>query len=69
MDNYIYLIKYNGEVIAAAADDKNASAVINKYITRDKTMERSFFEKEAIRFFDRKDFSIYDCMEEWYNEV
>lgn len=48
---YIYLIKYNGRVIAAAEDDDSATAVIQQYKRNEKSMDDSLFEKEAIRYF------------------
>lgn len=49
--NYIYLIKYNGEVIAAAENDERASEVILQYIRNTEGIDESLFEKESIRFF------------------
>lgn len=48
---YIYLIKYNGSVIAAAEDDERAKQVIKQYRRDNKTMKKELFSKEAIRFF------------------
>ena len=60
MDNYIYLIKYNGNIIAAASDDKNASATILHYMLQNKDMRAELFDKEAIRYFDRTCFATLD---------
>jgi hypothetical protein len=49
---YIYLIKYNGEVIAAAQEDASATAVINRYIKLNHIKDTSLFEKESIRYFE-----------------
>lgn len=48
---YIYLIKYNGEVIAAASDDDSATAVISQYKDYNEGMNPELFEKEAVRYF------------------
>lgn len=48
---YIYLIKYNGEVIAAASDDASATAVMNQYKDYNEGTNSELFEKEAIRYF------------------
>ena len=51
---YIYLIKYNGSVIAAAENDERASEVILQYIRNTEGIDKSLFEKESIRFFSQK---------------
>ena len=48
---YVYLIKYNNNVIAAADGDVMADKIIKQYIQHNKTMEIGKFEKEPIRFF------------------
>lgn len=48
---YIYLIKYYGEVIAAADSDEKVDAVINQYMRDNKDMKSDMFTREAIRFF------------------
>lgn len=48
---YVYLIKYNNNVIAAADGDVMADKIIKQYIQHNKTMEIDKFEKEPIRFF------------------
>lgn len=48
---YIYLIKYNGNVIAATDGDESATAVIYQYMDINKDMDIKLFEKEPIRFF------------------
>lgn len=48
---YIYLIKYYGEVIAAADSDEKVDAVIKQYMRDNKDMKIENFSKEAIRFF------------------
>lgn len=48
---YIYLIKYNGHVIATAKNDKFADKAIKKFMKNDNTMKKKLFEKEAVRFF------------------
>lgn len=48
---YIYLIKYYGEVIAAADSDEKVDAVINQYMRDNKDMKSDMFAREAIRFF------------------
>ena len=63
--NYIYLIKYNGEVIAAAENDERASEVILQYIRNTEGIDESLVEKESIRFFSQKKPTIYDFMEDW----
>ena len=54
---YIYLIKYNGNVIASASDDKNVNAVIRQYkrTNSEKIMKPELFEIEPIRFFTDKE--------------
>lgn len=47
---YIYLIKYNNNVLAATKDDESATRVIYQYMSCDKSMEIKLFEKEAVRF-------------------
>lgn len=49
---YIYLIKYNGEIIAAADSDALATHVIHNYIRDNQDSDIELFEKESIRFFD-----------------
>lgn len=48
---YIYLIKYNGYVIASAQDDERADQVIQQYMQNNKDMKEEMFEREAIRYF------------------
>lgn len=48
---YIYLIKYNGNIIAATDGDESATAVIYQYMDINKDMDIKLFEKEPIRFF------------------
>lgn len=48
---YIYLIKYNNQIIAATKDDEYATAVICQYMRDNKDMDIKLFEKEPIRFF------------------
>lgn len=48
---YIYLIKYNGNIIAATDGDESATAVICQYMSDNKDMDIKLFEKEPIRFF------------------
>ena len=48
---YIYLIKYNGNVIAATDGDESATSVIYQYMSDNKDMDIKLFEKEPIRFF------------------
>lgn len=48
---YIYLIKYNGNVIAAAEDDERAKEVIKQYRRNESSMDKKLFEVEAIRYF------------------
>lgn len=48
---YIYLIKYNNQIIAATKDDEYATAVIYQYMRDNKDMDIKLFEKEPIRFF------------------
>ena len=52
---YIYLIKYNGNVIAATNNDETASAVIVSYMFKNKDMKADLFEKEAVRYFDEQE--------------
>lgn len=52
---YIYLIKYNGNVIAAANNDETASAVIVHYMFENKDMKADLFDKEAVRYFDERE--------------
>lgn len=49
---YVYLIKYNGEVIAVAKNDDVAEAVIQEYVTNNKDSKIDNFDKEPIRFFE-----------------
>ena len=51
---YIYLIKYNGSVIAAAENDKKAKEAIKQYRRNEKSMDKKLFEVEAIRYFGGK---------------
>lgn len=51
---YVYLIKYNNQVIAAAKDDASADAVIRQYM-RNNYVDISLFDKEAIRYFTEED--------------
>lgn len=51
MSRYIYLIKYYGNIIAAADDDEWADKVIKQYIRNNVDMDMENFEKEPIRFF------------------
>lgn len=48
---YIYLIKYNGNVIAATDGDKKADEVIKQYMRNNKDMTLNMFVKEPIRYF------------------
>ena len=48
---YIYLIKYNGAIIAAADSDETAKKVMKQYRRHNKDMKKEWFSKEAIRFF------------------
>lgn len=48
---YVYLIKYNGEVIAVAEDDETATSAILDYMDKNKDMVMKLFEKDPIRFF------------------
>ena len=48
---YIYLIKYNGEVIAAAEDELTAKDAIENYLENNRTAKTTLFEKETIRYF------------------
>jgi len=48
---YIYIIKYNGEVIAAASSDDTAADVIRWFTENGKDVKTELFEKEPIRFF------------------
>lgn len=52
---YIYLIKYNDNIIAAANNDETASAVIVSYMFKNKDMKADLFEKEAVRYFDEQE--------------
>lgn len=52
---YIYLIKYYGDVIAAAEDDKSADAVMKQYMRYNRDMKIENFQKEAVRFFSKED--------------
>lgn len=60
---YIYLIKYNDAVIAAAEDDDQATAVIKQYMTYNRDMDMSMFEKQPIRFFAGKK-DVFKCGED-----
>ena len=51
---YIYLIKYNGSVIAAAEDDKKAKEVIKQYRRNESSIDKKLFDVEAIRYFGGK---------------
>ena len=51
---YIYAIKYNGEVIGAAKDEKRAKEVIKSYREKNTSMKKKNFEIEAIRYFGGK---------------
>ena len=62
---YIYLVKYDGQIIAAAEDDESATLVINQYIAKTpKTTEidLSLFEKEPIRFIPKIDTYMTEIM-------
>ena len=48
---YIYNVKYNGQIIAAADNDERADQIIKQYMRDNKSMDMSLFEKEPIRFF------------------
>ena len=52
---YIYLIKYYGDVIAAAEDDTSADAVMKQYMRYNRDMKIENFQKEAVRFFSKED--------------
>ena len=51
---YIYLIKYYGNIIAAAEDDKSAENVMKQYMRYNKDMKIENFQKEAVRFFPKE---------------
>ena len=53
---YVYLIKYNNEVIAVADSDDTATAAIVEYMKNNKDMvDIKNFEKEAVRFYGGAD--------------
>lgn len=62
---YIYLVKYDGQIIAAAEDDESADAVINQYIwktPKTTAIDRKLFEKESIRFIPKIDTYMSEIM-------
>lgn len=52
---YIYLIKYNDEILAAAQNDKCATAVIYQYMKNNKDMKMELFETTPIRYVEDKE--------------
>lgn len=62
---YIYLVKYDGHIIAAAEDDASANAIINQYIgktPKTTSIDRNLFEKESIRFIPKIDTYMSEIM-------
>ena len=51
---YIYIIKYNGEIIAATDDDMGAEFIIQEYCNNNKDMQIGLFDKVPVRFFSEK---------------
>ena len=50
---YVYLIKYNNEVIAVAEDDECATMAIYQYMKNNKDIDIKLFEKVPVRYFRR----------------
>ena len=53
---YIYLIKYNGEVIASAEDNDCATAAIMQYMSDGNPKDINLFELESIKHFTKEEF-------------
>ena len=61
MNNYVYLIKYNGEVIAVAKNDEFATNAIYTFMKHNKDMKIELFEKEPMRWFGNEIENCKSC--------
>ena len=61
MNNYVYLIRYNGEVISVAQDDEYATKAIYMFMSNNKDMKIELFEKDPMRWFGNEVENCRSC--------